>query len=303
MFNKTMTIMKNKFGLFRVLFGTMLLSGVIFMTSCSKDDDDGDNNGKIDPSTIAASNLIAYFPFETEGEDVQFSGDNITFNQSVGAAALQTGRRGNAYKGSTSEAYFEYDVATGTSLKTLDEISLACWIKTPHTTSGAAKIFALNGGDGFMGNFTLIQESQPLGDSVDMKFYLYDSESPDWKGQDVRVQNGKFVNDMWFHIVAVYNKTTSTMEFWANGDTVSTSIRYAGPVPEVGSQPKLGPIKLGQDMTKILIGAWPQQVAGTPESWMTYYQGMVDEIRIYNKALTKDEIKALYEAEVTQINL
>jgi hypothetical protein len=293
--------MKNKFGILGVLFGTLLLSGIL-VTSCNKDDDDGGNNdGKIDPSTIAASSLIAYFPFETEGEDVQFSDDNITFNQKVGAAALAAGRRGNAYKGSASEAYFEYDVDAASSLKTLDEITLACWIKTPRTTAGAAKIFAVNGGDGFMGTLTLMQESQVLGDSVDMKFYLFDSESPDWKGQDIRRQSASFVNDMWFHVIAVYNKTNSTMEFYANGELVHTSIKYAGPVPEVGEQPLLGPIKLGQDMTTILVGAWPQQVAGTPEGWMTYFHGMVDELRIYNKALTVGEIEDLYEAEVTQI--
>jgi hypothetical protein len=278
----------------------VLMVSFVF-TSCKKDDDGNGNNGKTDPSTIAASNLVAYFPFDEEGEDVQFSNNTITFNQKVGAATLVPGRRGNAYKGSTSEAYFEYDVASGTALKTLDEISIACWIKTPHTTSGAAKIFAINGGDVFMGALTLIQESQATGDSVDMKFYLFDSESPEWKGQDLRNQNGNFVNDMWFHIVALYNKTTSTMEFYANGNKVFSQVKYAGPVPTEGDQPLLGPIKLGQDMNQILIGAWPQQIAGTPESWMTYFQGMVDELRIYNKALSESEIQALYEAEVSQI--
>ncbi len=293
--------MKNKFGLFGVLFGTLVLSGLLMM-SCGKDDDDDDDDGKTDPSSIAEASLIAYFPFETEGEAVQYANNTITFSQKVGDAALVAGRRGNAYQGSTSEAYFEYNIAAGTALKTLDEITLACWIKTPHTTSGAAKIFAVNGGDGFMGTLTLMQESQPEGDSVDMKFYLFDSESPEWKGQDIRKQSAKFLNDMWYHVAAVYNKTTSTMEFYANGTLVHTSIRYAGPDPgDASDQPLLGPITLGQDMTKIHFGAWPQQIAGTPESWMNYYKGLVDEFRIYKKALTADEIMDLYEAEVTQI--
>lgn len=291
--------MKNKFGLFGFLFGTLLLGGV--MVSCSDDDDDGGDDGKIDPNTIATSSLIAYFPFETLDEEVEYSNNTITFSDDVGGATLAVGRRGNAYKGSTSEAYFEYDVASGTALKTLDEFSMACWIKTPFTTSGAAKILTINGGDAFMGALALMQESQAEGDSVDMKFYLFDSESPDWKGQDIRKNSVKFVNDMWFHLVALYNKTTSTMEFYANGTLVFTQIRYAGPEAG-GTQPLLGPIKLGQDMTKIHFGAWAQQIAGTPEGWMNYYKGMVDEFRIYNKALSQAEITALYEAEVTQIN-
>lgn len=300
MFNQIMTIMKNKFGFFGVLLGTLLLSGMM-LSSCSDDESDGGNDGKIDPNTIATANLIAYFPFETLDEEVQYSDNTITFSDDVGAATLVPGRRGNAYKGSTSEAYFEYDVASGTALKTLDELTMACWIKTPHTTSGAAKIFTINGGDAFMGALSLMQESQAAGDSVDMKFYLYDSESPEWKGQDIRNQSSKFVNDLWYHVVAVYNKTTSTMEFYANGSLVFSQNKWAGP-ESGGSQPPLGPIKLGQDMTKIHIGAWTQQIAGTPESWMTYYQGQVDEFRIYSKALSATEIQDLYEAEVTQIN-
>jgi hypothetical protein len=35
---------------------------------------------------------------------------------------------------------------------------------------------------------------------------------------------------------------------------------------------------------------------------MTYYKGIVDEFRVYNKALSTTEIQELYDAEVTQIN-
>jgi hypothetical protein len=82
--------MKNKFGLFGVMFGTLLLSAVM-VSSCNKDDDDdGGNNGKIDPATIATSNLIAHFPLEAEGEDPTGSA-MLTFNQAVGDAAFPEG--------------------------------------------------------------------------------------------------------------------------------------------------------------------------------------------------------------------
>jgi hypothetical protein len=153
-----------------------------------------------------------------------------------------------------------------------------------------------------MGGMALLQESAAAGDPVDIKFYIYDSESPDWKGQDIRIQSSKFTNNLWFHLVALYNKTTSELKLFSNGELVGTSIRYAGPDPGEGDQPLLGPIKLGQDMTKLHIGSWTQQIAGNPEGWMKYYPGIVDEIRIYNKALSDEEVKDLYEAEVTQIN-
>jgi hypothetical protein len=299
--------MKNKFRILgAILFGAMLMTSLT-MTSC-KDDDDDDNDGKTDPSTIAASNLIAYFDFESQpaaGAAVPFSNSTITFGQKVGAATFVVGRRGNALKGSASQAYLEYNVTGNTALKTLTEFTLSCWIKSPVTTSGAAKIFAVNGGDDFMGNLTLIQESRP-GDSLDMKVFLFDSASPAWKHQDVREQKEEFLSDLWFHAVVIYRKQTSTLELWANGIKITESIKYedGDPDGEDGpiAQPLLGPITLGQDMTKIHFGAWPQQIAGTQADWMTYYKGMVDEFRIYNKALTAAEILALYNAEVTQIN-
>jgi hypothetical protein len=294
--------MNKKMRLLGLYFAGVLFLGSFIVTSCSKDDDDGgNNNGKVDPSTIAATNLVAYFPFDAEGETVQKANNTITFNKKVGAASFVTGRRGKAYQGSTSEAYLEYDVTTSNPLNSLDEFTLAAWLKTPVTTSGAAKIFTVNGGDSFMGNLTLMQESQATGDSVDMKMYLYDSESPEWKGQDIRKQATPFLNNKWFHIVALYRKSASTIELYANGKFVASSVRYAGPQPTQGDQPLLGAIKFKNDMTKIHFGAWTQQIAGSPESWMTYYQGLLDEFRIYNKALSEQEIEDLYDAEVSQL--
>lgn len=286
------------------LFVTMIMVGFM-TTSCNKDNNDP-NAGKTDPSTIATANLVAYFPFEAEpaaGAAVEKSNSTITYVKKVGGASFVIGRRGNGYQGSATEAYLEYNVASGSALKTLDEISVACWIKTPVTTSGASKIFTVNGGDSFMGTLSLIQESQATGDSVDMKFYLFDSASPDWKGQELRKNKTTFLNDKWFHIIAVYRKSSSTMEFFANGKLVFSQIKYAGPVPVTGPQPLLEGITLGSDMTKIHFGTWAQQIAGTPESWMTYYKGIVDEFRVYNKALSEAEALSLYNAEVTQINL
>lgn len=293
--------MKINFKLIGKFFlGAVLLSGVA-LTSCKDDDDDDIDDGKTDPSTIAATNLVAYFPFDAEGEAVQKANNTITFSKKVGAGSFVDGRRGKAYQGSASESYLEYNLAASNPLSTLDEFTLSAWIKTPVTTSGAAKIFAVNGGDSFMGTLTLMQESQALGDSVDLKLYLYDSESPEWKGQELRKQRTPFLNDKWFHVVALYNKTTSKMQFYANGVFVIEEPKHAG--PKVGEvQPPLGPIKLGSDMSKIHFGVWPQQIAGTGADWMTYYKGLLDEFRIYNKALTEQEIKDLYDAEVTQIN-
>lgn len=287
------------------VIGVAVLIAAGMLGSCKKDDNNSNNGNKNDPNTIAASNLVAYFPFDNEpgaGSAVTNSNNTITFSRKAGNVTFPAGRKGNAFMGSSTESYLEYNIAAGSQLSTMDEFTIACWLKTPFTTTGAAKIFSINGGDPFMGNLALIQESQATGDSVDMKVFLYDSASPEWKGQDIRKNKREFLNDKWFHFVALYRKSTSELVMYANGKPVISQIKYAGPIPASGTQPLLQGITLGNDMNKIYFGAWPQQIAGTPETWMTYFKGMVDEFRIYNKALTNDEVMSLYNAEVSQIN-
>ena len=82
---------------------------------------------------------------------------------------------------------------------------------------------------------------------------------------------------------------------------MSSSVRYAGPDPtaddDPSDQPLLGELTLGAP-SHIYVGVWPGYLAGGSDSWMGFYPGMLDELRIYNKALSEDEIKALYNAEI-----
>jgi len=285
----------NFFGIFAVI--ALLFTGMVF-TSCEEKEPDP-YEGKTNPSTIAAANLVAYFPFESETASIE-KGTGITYNKKGGAASFALGRRGNAYKGSTSQAYLEYNVdSLNNVFKSMTEFTMGAWIKTPPA-GGAADIFRLNSGDAFMGNLVLMLEGGSNNDSLDIKGYLFNSTT-EWKGQDIRKAHRSFLSDRWVHVAYSYNKTTSTETLYANGLPVATSVRYAG--PKVGEvQPPLGPLTFKSGMTKILIGAWAQQLDGTGQDWMKYYPGLLDELRIYNKALTDTEMKALYDAEITVIN-
>jgi len=287
-----------KINYFSVLTVATLFLGTTF-TSCEKDAKDP-YEGKTNPSTIATANLVGYFPLDSETASISI-GEGITFSKKTGAATFVTGRRGKAYKGSTAQAYLEYSLAATNIFKSMSEYTFAFWVKSPAPTGGAAAVLALNGGDPNMGNMDFIIESQSNADSLALKPYLYNSTT-NWKGQEMWSFNKAYSSDKWVHFVSSYNKTTSTMALYANGILIATSIRYAdGEVN--GVQPKLGALTFGTDMTKFDIGAWAKLAAGTAtDSWMVYFPGTLDELRIYNKALTNTEVKALYDAEVTVID-
>jgi len=285
----------NQFSVFTV---AALFLG-LFLNSCDKDETDP-YAGKTDPSTIATANLVAYFPLDSESASISI-GSGITYSKKSGAASFVLGRRGNAYKGSTSQAFLEYNLATSNVFKSMSEYTYAVWIKCPAPVGGAASVFVVNGGDPGMGNLNFIVESQSNADSLALKPYLYNSTTA-WQGQAFWQFNKAFLSDKWVHIVSSYNKTTSTMAIYANGKLVNTNVRYADGVVN-GVQPLLGALTFGTDMTKFDIGAWAKLAAGVAaDSWMLYYPGAIDELRIYNKALTDAEVKALYDAEVTMIN-
>jgi hypothetical protein len=290
--------MKNSFKFTSTFLLAAMFAGSLIITSCKDDSTPDPNAGKTDPSTIAPSNLVAYFPLESATTSIS-KGEGITFSKTAGAGSFVVGRRGNAYKGSTAEAYLEYNLAASNVFTNMSEFTMAAWIKTP-SAGGAAKIFGLNGGDVFMGNLVFMLEGNSNVDSLDIKGYLFNSAT-EWKGQDLRVHDYRFLTDKWVHLVYSYNETTSTMALYANGLLVRNGVKYSGPETAPGLQPLLGAVTFGTDMTKINIGAWPQQLDGTGQDWMKFYPGLLDELRIYDKALTDAEIKALYDAEITWV--
>lgn len=275
--------------------------------SCKKDN----GNNKQDPTggvAVAESNLVAYLPFDSETEAVKV-GTGITFGSATGSATFGAGARGKAYVNSgaskSAKAFMTFNLAAANPFKSMTGFTISCWIKCPGWKEGeacAADFFYLNGGDDLMGNLNVMIEGGSDADSLDMKAYLFNS-STEWKGQDVRIKNKGFLADKWFLFGYSYDPATSAMRLWANGRMVCESIRYAG--PEVGgNQPLLGNLALKPDMTKLYIGAWKKMVE-TPDAadgWMGYYPGALDELRIYNKALSEAEMQALYKAEVAVLD-
>ncbi len=62
----------------------------------------------------------------------------------------------------------------------------------------------------------------------------------------------------------------------------------------------MGPI-ITKPPVQALIGAFPNANSGFTHSaaqdWQKFMTGSIDEVRVYTKALTDDEIKSLYDLE------
>jgi hypothetical protein len=295
--------MKNKFRLIgKFFFGAMLLSGVMF-TACKDDDDDNGDDGKTDPSTIAAMNLIAYFPFDENGNDKV---GNMTPKASPGVTFV-TGRRNKAYQGADN-AYLLYDLPTASKLKTLKAFSVAMWFYGPPALNGVDPvpgIMQISGTtDPNWGNFMLTQDRMnDAVDSLQMKI-VFRKEGVPWAPQFVGFSKPEIIENRWMHMAITYNNTSSKFAVYINGVALNlpagTTDRWADG-DQANPRPPLGDLSFA-GATQFSIGGWIQKIAGvSTDAWMGYFTGKMDELRFYDKGLSSTEVKDLYDAEVTQL--
>ena len=149
----------------------------------------------------------------------------------------------------------------------------------------------------FWGNFFMtIEENRTSSNQMFMKLHFEKNNAPfveHWiePGGDFRP------NDMygaWRHVAWTYDEATSSVGFYVNGEKRNlppgSDVRKA----DAAGTP-LGPLNF-KDATRFVIGAFQNQLGApfnSPESWMLPYTGALDEFRIYNKALSAQEISAL----------
>ena len=81
------------------------------------------------------------------------------------------------------------------------------------------------------------------------------------------------------------------------GKIAGTNLCWAGPEKD-GKQDKLGKLNLSE-VSCLYIGAFASRETGkSAETWLSYFAGKIDEIRVFNKGLNEQEVKALFQAEV-----
>ncbi len=288
--------MKNKFNYLRVMSLGILLAGLMGFTSCKKKDDP--NAGKTDPSTIATTNLVAYFPFDGNGTE---SIASLTPTVTTGVTYV-TGRRGQAYQGADL-AHLLYTLPTASKLKSLTSFSVALWFKSPLVTGDPEPIFFQIGksDDLSWGNLTLyLNRLSATADSLQLHAFFLKTGVL-WSGQSVGYTNKSFIINAWMHLVFEYDATTSKYKIYKNGVHVlagaSVEDRYAN-----DQSVPLGNLAFA-NADVINIGAWRPKSEGTAtDAWMGWFKGNLDELRVYDKALSDTEVKSLFDAEVTKLN-
>ncbi|ANE49450.1 LamG domain-containing protein [Flavisolibacter tropicus] len=284
----------------KYLLSGLLLSGLAF-SSCTEADlsDDfppGDPppvpGGYKNSSEVAPTNLVAHFTFDGSVNDAKGA---ITGGTANGTTSWVTGVKGQAYKGSTN-GFISY--TNPGPVATLKSFTVTMWINTDKHDGGAQGIYTLTKQDGsFWGNFFMLIESNT---STENKMFmkLHFEKNGVTNAENWVEPNGDFRPDNmyggWRHVAWTYDATTSKVGWYVNGEKRTLPPGVEDRKADAAGTP-LGELNF-KDPTRFVIGGYQNQLGSpynNPEPWMLTYTGALDEFRIYNKALSAQEISAL----------
>ncbi|HEU5054602.1 MAG TPA: LamG-like jellyroll fold domain-containing protein [Hanamia sp.] len=280
-----------------VFTGVFLFS--VILVSCKKSKSDvklPDIGGYPSSNAVAASNLVAYWDFDGNQTETK-SGNNPADAQ---GASYTNGVKGQAL--SLANGYLYYTGVSGLTSLTSD-FSVSAWFQVQNNktdTSGFAnEVFQYVSGtpsDAF-GNINFSLETGQFKHTPDAG---YDTLiiHPTFRDQagglqdntnNYPVSDSTLVKDTtgtWVYSVITWNSSTHQFNIYANGAKV-------GNFPDRGTS-----VFTPSPSTSAIIGAWSSNIPalGLPaQSFAQPFTGAIDEVRVYSKTLSKDEISALYE--------
>lgn len=275
----------------KILFAAVILAAGLF-ASCNNNKGPVDPyEGKTNPSTICEANLIAHFPFDGAATELI---NNIEPTRVGEGVAYEKGRRGQAYKGAAKNELV-YDASKIPAIAELKDFSFAFWFKhqaVPQSSAPTPYFFGLTNTEAFWGQLAFVLDRGGLDntDSLAVKVAINGDMWAEYGLQPV------FVANRWIHVVGsfkIVDDTLQTIDMYVNGAPVEELHRNFIARPETDFS----------ESTMILFGQWRQKaLEGATDEWMGDMDGDLDEVRLYNIALTAEEAKQLYDAEVSVID-
>jgi hypothetical protein len=274
---------------------------------------------------ISASTLAAYFPFEGSYTDTikQLEGTNHGAN-------FGPGLTGQAYVG-VGQSYVTYsgvpwlfrnDFVYGYTISAWFKISAQPIADngTFQPTSGSMGIFSMYDNETGYPNVLLL-ELEPYtpvsGDSVRVHAgfnnFGNDYAAPGWTAV---IPEGFLDTAIgkWTQVVMTYDGESSKYTLYENGTAIAAKSPWTSPTDLTPFIVLNGPTgwrdsstnKMGYPYwphfpTGFIIGGWPYNSNVSPnfgsQPWAGYFQGSLDNVRIYTSALNSDDVKSLYILE------
>ncbi len=291
--------MKNIKSKLNMLAIAAIALATISITSCKKSHGTSITpiGGYDSSGAVASANLIAYFPFEGNSNDVK-SGTVAT---AVGVT-YTAGIKGLAYQGGANTYA---TLIPSSSFSSLGSYSFSLWYKLPAqpVAGDPAGLFFLSG---TTNPNLLLYELEPYtpasGDSVKIHHGFFDVISPAYQGFTMESYDTAAIGK-WVHVVTTYDGSSSTYVIYQDGVAIGNNSAFGSNITPTlmwtdGTMTTpLGNLGWGSDApVQIVLGTWPAGLYGVSPTLGSNgcFIGAMDEVRVYNKALSQSEVAGLY---------
>lgn len=297
--------------------GGIALVTAFSLGSCSKSSSPGPTGptplgGYTSSDSVAAANLIAYWPFDGDANDHK---GNLTAVP-TGSITYGTGVRGMAYQGATGTyATFTPPASFPTEL---GSYSISFWYDLPAQPTGGATegVFFYSGSTQqgeIINEIETPANANETGDSVRIHPGFIDiGDNPNYAYFIPETFDTVAVGK-WVFFTVTYDGGSSAYTTYENGATTgaNTAFSPAPPNPspntpypgsyvspnilytDATKATPLGDLKFTDAPGYITIGSWPDGLFGQAAATANFV-GKLDEVRVFNKALTQQEVAGLF---------
>ncbi|MBN9889376.1 LamG domain-containing protein [Salipiger abyssi] len=202
----------------------------------------------------------------TTAEDSSGYGNDGAMSGGLSGAQSETAKVGTGL--SLSGGNYEIEIPNSTSLQPASEVTLSVWAKSDWSTGGQVLIAKQvgTGSTDWRNSYTLLVSSPNLqgyaGHGGNMQGISYDF-SPE--------------TDRWYHFAYTYSDSANTHKLFIDGVEVNSGSNSAS---------------LGYNTSPVTLGFDYEDEALTQNLY--HFGGVMDDVRIYNRALSPTEIAELY---------
>jgi len=230
---------------------------------------------------IAPNNLVGYWAFDGNLLD-SVSGQAAT----NAGTSFTTGFKKQALQGANNAYVLATPSATITGMQSF---TITYWVNSPVNANGIVGLVNLANTSNFWGNIDMFFENGSTQDAAKFRAQITNNGgSPEhWVAKDGMPN----IFGKWTNFALSYDNASHTFKLYLNGSLVVTDVdANFGNLHFVNS----GKLVFGT----VHFMTSPSQTTGSgSQPWASYLTGQLDEVRIYNKALSDNEVNALVKLE------
>ena len=233
-------------------------------------------NGYTSVAEIGAGSLVGYWAFN--GGYVDSVSNTAGTNTGTSFAG---GFKGQALQGALNSYV---TAAPSNAIKSMQSFTVTAWINTPPPSTGIIGFFTLSNTTHFWGNIEMFFENGSSNTNGKVRVHVFKN------GNDNTYSIDGVLNlfNAWVNVAVTYDAASSTFKLYVNGNKVNsgTVANLSGPL----SFADVGNLVFGTTQFQTTPS---QTSATTSQPWASFMTGQIDEVRVYNKALSASDLQAM----------